>query len=104
MEKELGGPGEKNLREATLHLLQMKLKPYEAMAQLIKTACAGLGTDEFLLTTAIIRYQGVMQHVMTAHIEMFGKTIHDRVRSEVSGKYKDLLLQILNTAWPEHGA
>lgn len=103
MEKELGGVGEKNLREATLYLLGMKLKPYEAMAKLVKAACAGFGTDELLLTCCIIRFQGVMQQVMTAHIELYGKTIHDRVRSEVGGKFKTLLLQILNTAWPEEG-
>jgi hypothetical protein len=44
-----------------------------------------------------------MSHVMTAHIELYGKTIHDRVRSEAGGKYKDLLLKILDTAWPEQG-
>jgi hypothetical protein len=45
----------------------------------------------------------VMSEVMTAHIEMFGKTIHERVRKEVGGKFKALLLQVLNTVWPEQG-
>ena len=103
MEKELNGLGEKGVRAATLHLIGMKLKPYETMAKLIKDACAGIGTDELLLTCCCIRFQGVMSEVMTAHIELYGKTIHDRVRSEAGGKYKALLLQILNTAWPEQG-
>jgi Annexin len=98
MEKELSG----NVRDGTLHMLGMKLKPYEAIAKLIKTACAGIGTDELLLTCCIIRYQHVMKEVMAAHIELFGKTVHDRVREEAGGKYKDLLLTILNTAWPEY--
>lgn len=99
MEKELGG----NVRDGTLFVLGMKLKPYETIAQLIKTACAGLGTDEILLTCCIIRYQAVMKDVMGAHIEMFGKSIHDRVRSECRGKYKTLLLAVLNAVWPEEG-
>lgn len=103
MEKELRGLGEKGLREATLFMLGMKLKPYETMAQLIKTACAGFGTDELLLTCCVIRFQPVLQEVQGAHIELFQKTIHDRVRSEVGGKYKALLLQVLNTVWPEEG-
>lgn len=103
MEKELGGMGEGKVREATLHLVSMKLKPFEAIAELIKSACAGVGTDELLLTCCIIRYQPVMSSVMAAHIELFGKTVHDRVRKEAGGKYKHLLLQILNTAWPEQG-
>jgi Annexin len=103
MEKELGGLGEKGVRQATLYMIGMKLKPYEAMATLIRDACAGFGTDELLLTCCLIRFQGLMSQVMTAHIELYGKTIHDRVRSEVGGKYKDLLLKILDTAWPEQG-
>lgn len=39
MEKELGGWMEKNLRKATIHMIGMKLKPFEAMAALVKDAC-----------------------------------------------------------------
>ena len=39
MEKELGGFMESQLQQATVHLIGMKLKPYEAMAALIKAAC-----------------------------------------------------------------
>jgi hypothetical protein len=99
LEKELSG----NVRDGAMHMLGMKLKPYETIAKLIKSACAGFGTNELLLTCCIIRYQHVMKDVMSAHIELFGKTIHDRVREETSGKYKEVLLTILNTAWPEHG-
>jgi annexin A13 len=99
MEKELSG----NVRDGTLHMLGMKLKPYETVAKLIKTACAGIGTDELLLTCSIIRYQHVMKDVMTAHIELFGKTLHDRVREETGGNYKTVLLDVLNAVWPEDG-
>ena len=103
LEKELGGLLEKQVRKATLFLIGMKLKPYETMAALVKDACAGFGTDELLLTCCIVRFQHVMTHVMGQHIEQYGKTIHERVRSEVGGKYKSLLLQVLNTVWPEEG-
>jgi len=53
LEKELKG----NTRDATLHMLGMKLKPYETIAKLVKSACAGIGTDEELLTCCIVRYQ-----------------------------------------------
>ncbi len=99
MEKELSG----NVSDGTLHMLGMKLKPYETAAKLIKAACAGMGTDELLLTCSIIRYQHVMKEVMAAHIELFGKSIHDRVRNEVKGNFKALLLEVLNAVWPEHG-
>lgn len=99
MEKEMSG----EVKLAVLHMLGMKLKPYETLAKLIRDACAGFGTDELLLTCTIIRSQAVLQEVQAAHIELYGKTIHDRVRSEAGGKYKTLLLQILNAVWPEEG-
>lgn len=65
LETELGG----KVEEAATFMLGMKLKPYETIAKLIKTACAGFGTNELLLTCALIRYQLVMKKVMEAHIE-----------------------------------
>jgi len=103
MEKELGGITEGRIRAAALHMIGMKIKPYETIAALIKQACAGIGTDELLLTCCVIRYQEQLQYVQSAHIELYGKTVHDRVREEVGGKFKTLLLQVLNTAWPEEG-
>ena len=104
MEKEFSGMTDsRNVKEAVMHLIGMKLKPYQTMAELIKAACAGFGTDEMLLTACVIRFQPVLAEVQTAHIELYGKTIHDRVRSECRGKFETTLLQILNTAWPEEG-
>ena len=91
------------MKAAVLHLIGMKLKPYETMAALIKSACAGFGTDEMLLIASCIRFQPVFAEVQAAHIELYGKTVQDRVRSECGGKLKDLLLKVLNTAWPEEG-
>lgn len=100
MEKEMTG----EVQLACLHMLGMKLKPYETLAKLIRDACAGFGTDELLLTCTLIRSQAVMASgVQAAHIEMYGKTIQDRIRHEASGDYKSLLLQIMNTVWPEEG-
>ena len=56
MEKELGGLIEAQVRKATLYMIEMKLKPYETMAGIVKEACAGFGTDEILLTCGIIRF------------------------------------------------
>lgn len=97
MEKDLCG----NAKEGCIHLVNMKLKPYEAIAKLIKSACAGIGTKELLLTSCVIRYQHIMNFVQPKHIELFSKSIQDRIRSECGGKYRDILLAVMNTAWPE---
>jgi Annexin len=66
LEKELGG----KVEDAACFMIGMKLKPYETIAKLIKTACAGFGTNELLLTCCLIRYQCVLKEVMVAHIEL----------------------------------
>ena len=76
----------------------MKLKPYETVAKLIKDACAGFGTNELLLTCCIIRYQPIMKAVMVAHIELFGKTVEDRIKDETKGDYEKLLLEVCAAA------
>jgi hypothetical protein len=94
LETELAG----DVKKAAMFMLNMKIKPYEEVARLIDTACKGFGTNELLLTCAIIRYQCIMKEVMLAHVELFGTTIEDRVRSEVGGDYRALLLAVLEAA------
>lgn len=93
LEKELGG----RTRDAALFLLGMKLKPFEEIAKLIHKACKGLGTNELLLTSILIRYQYILPSVEEAHQELYDQSVEDRIRSEVSGNYRKLLLEILTT-------
>jgi hypothetical protein len=60
LETELKG----SVGDASMFMLGMKLKPYETVAKLIKSACAGFGTNELLLTCCLIRYQPIMNSVM----------------------------------------
>jgi Annexin len=94
METELRGQGE----TAALFMLGMKLKPYETVAKLINRACKGFGTNELLLTATLIRYQLIMNEVKEAHIELFGETIEDRVKSDCRGDYERILLEILGVS------
>lgn len=83
---------------AAMFMLNMKVKPYEAIANLIKTACKGFGSNELLLTCTILRYQSIMKEVMLAHIELFGKTVQERVQTEVGGNYRALLMTVLESS------
>jgi len=98
MEKELSGKA----KRAAVFACGMKIKPLETIAQLIDDACKGMGTDDNLLISGIIRYQHIMGDVNAAHIEMFGRSIHDRIREETKGDYKDLLLTLMNKVYPEY--
>jgi annexin A7/11 len=93
LEKELGG----HAREAAMFTLGMKIKPYETVANLIDKACRGFGTNELLLTTVLIRYQPIMKEVMEAHQKLYSQSVPDRVKSETSGDYEALLLEIIKT-------
>lgn len=97
LEEELGGDGE----SAALFTLGIKLKPYETLSKLIKSACAGFGTDELLLTCCIIRYQDILPHVCMAHEKLFEKSVQKRVKDECRGDYERLLLTLVNKVNPE---
>ncbi|KAL9189749.1 hypothetical protein ACHAXT_009424 [Thalassiosira profunda] len=97
LEKELSGKAE----DAAIHTVNMKLKPYDAIAEHIKSTCKGMGTDELGLSCAILRYQHVLQSVQIAHINLSSKTIADRVESETRGDFERLLLEMVKVAWPQ---
>lgn len=80
---------------AAIFLMGIKVDPYKEVAKLIERACAGFGTNEALLQATLIRYQGIMNQVKLAHVELYGKTIQDRIRSECNGDYESLLLYIV---------
>lgn len=94
LETELGG----QTRDASLFMLGMKLRPYETVAKLIKKACAGLGTNELLLSCCIVRYQPILKHVKEAYIELFGDTVEDDIRKELKGDFEKLLLEVCAAA------
>lgn len=72
IEKGLGGKA----KEGLAILVGMKLEPWETMAKLFKKACAGIGTNDFLLLTCVVRYQHVIKRVMAAHFDLFNKVRH----------------------------
>jgi len=94
LEKELNG----TTQEAALFHLNMKLKPYATIAAEIKLACAGFGTNEFQLTSHIIRYHQVIEAANDAHKKMYEKGIADRIKSELRGDYEKLLVTIVEHA------
>lgn len=93
MEKEMGG----DAGRGALFALGMKLKPYETVAGLIRDACKGFGTNELLLTTALIRYQAILKDVAAAYEEEYGKSLEEVVKSETGGDYRKLLLKVVAT-------
>ena len=96
-EKEMGGDAE----DAVLYLIGIKLaKTAETLATGIKMTTKGFGTDEIGLMNYIIRlsvFPRLFEAVKEAHVELFEKSLEDRVEDEVGGDFKDLLLLLMNT-------
>jgi len=97
VEKEMGGDSE----AALLYTLGIKLKPFETIAKFIKSACAGIGTNELLLTCTLVRYQTYLPHVCAAHQKLFDKSLQKRILDECGGDYEKLLLAVVNKVSPE---
>lgn len=92
VKKELGGKTE----DACLFAVGMILNPYETIAQLFESTMKGLGTDEDRLTACVVRYQHILPKVKDAYKKKYGKSLRDRIHGEVSGKYRDLMLRLIN--------
>lgn len=96
VEKETGGDTE----DALLFLVGIKLehKTAQTMAKEIKSTTSGLGADETGLLNLIIRlsvHSNLFQEVLSAHEELFEKTVEDRIEDEIGGDLKDLLLLLV---------
>lgn len=92
MQKELKGYTE----DAAEFLIGIKIKPYEEIAKLIQKATKGLGTNEKLLNATLVRYQLLLKDVLLAHVELYGKTLTDVVKSETGRDHEAVLLEILS--------
>ncbi|XP_022941681.1 annexin D5-like [Cucurbita moschata] len=65
-------------------------------AKILYKAMKGLGTDDTTLIRIIVtRTEIDMQYIKTEYHRKYKKTLHDAVRSETSGSYKDFLLSLL---------
>lgn len=84
--------------EATFYLLGIKTNPADHAATLIKKACAGWGTNEFLLTTCLLRFQKILPEVAEAHENLFGKSLYERVDSETDGDYGQMLCKLVESS------
>merc|ERR1712137_141342 len=91
IKKEFGG----KVEDALLHHVGMILDPYTTIAELIEKTMKGLGTDEYGLSAAIVRYHHIIEPVQQAYQKKYTKTLKDRIIGETSGRFRELLLKML---------
>ncbi|RLN87300.1 hypothetical protein BBJ28_00013593 [Nothophytophthora sp. Chile5] len=96
VKKEFSGDAE----AALLFLVRMALEPLVLLSELFESTMKGFGTDEDGLSAAVVRYHLVLNDIKPVYKKTFGKELHDRIKGEVSGDYRKLLLAVFDA--PSH--
>ncbi|KAG3151855.1 hypothetical protein PC128_g22910, partial [Phytophthora cactorum] len=76
--------------------VRMVFEPFELLAELFESTMKGLGTDEYGLSAAVVRYHAMLPQIKTAYKKLYGKELSKRIRGDTSGEYRDLLLAIVD--------
>ncbi|KDO29631.1 hypothetical protein SPRG_05584 [Saprolegnia parasitica CBS 223.65] len=92
IQKEFGGKAEDGL----VYHVNIILHPIETIVEQIESTMSGIGTDEYGLSAAIVRYQHLLSQVKQAYQAKYGKPLRQRIEGETSGDYRALLLTILD--------
>lgn len=91
--KEFGG----KVEDAVVHSVNMILKPYNTIASLFESTMKGIGTDEYGLAVCFARYHAVLPKVKQVYEKKYDRSLRDRVHGEVSGKLRDLMMEMLKS-------
>lgn len=92
VEKEFGG----DARRALLFLIRMTLDPLDLLAEHFESTMKGLGTDEYGLSAAVVRYHCVLPQIKEAYKKKYQTELRDRIHGETSGDYRELLLSVFD--------
>jgi annexin A7/11 len=94
IEKEFAG----HMKEALLLMVNRAVDPAMTEAELLEAAMAGMGTKDNLLVNRIIRNHWNAVHkdqVKRAYAHRYKKDLISRVKGEVSGDYRTLMVAVL---------
>eukprot|EP00644_Phytophthora_capsici_P009323 jgi/Phyca11/505418/fgenesh2_kg.PHYCAscaffold_13_\ len=94
--KAIKGEFKGDAQAALLYHVRMVFEPFEALADLFESTMKGLGTDEYGLSAAVVRYHILLPQIKVAYKKQYGKELSKRVRGDTSGEYRDLLLSIVD--------
>ncbi|RHY47284.1 hypothetical protein DYB30_006520 [Aphanomyces astaci] len=94
VEKEFTGDAERALK---FHV-QIQLNAVETVANHIESTLKGIGTDEYGLTAAIVRYASILPQVAQAYKAKHGKDLRERIHGETSGDFGKVLLVVYDRA------
>ncbi|ETV97653.1 hypothetical protein H310_09544 [Aphanomyces invadans] len=91
IEKEFTGHTER----ALMYHVNIILNPIETVVDQFERTMKGIGTDEYGLGAAVVRYQSILKEVAPAYKAKYGKSLRDRIHDETGGDFQKLLLIVL---------
>ncbi|KAF0693816.1 Aste57867_15255 [Aphanomyces stellatus] len=94
IEKEFGGDAERALK----YHVNMILNPIEAIAEQFEKTMKGMGTDEYSLSAALVRYSSALPQVAQAYHHIYKTDLRERIHGETSGDFRKLLLIVYDRA------
>ncbi|GMF35128.1 unnamed protein product [Phytophthora lilii] len=94
--KAIKGEFKGDAQAALLYHVRMVFEPFELLAGLFESTMKGLGTDEYGLSAAVVRYHVMLPEIKTAYRKLYGKELSKRIRGDTSGEYRDMLLAIVD--------
>ncbi|RQM12927.1 hypothetical protein DD237_006820 [Peronospora effusa] len=83
--------------EALVFYVRLALEPDAAIADHFECMMKGLGTDKKGLSTAVIRYHWMQPRVEKAYEKLQGRSLEERIRTDMDANYGDLLVTLLHT-------
>lgn len=85
-------------KSALLFFVRWELERFELLAELFESTMKGVGTDEYGLSAAVVRYHALLPQVKVAYKKLYGRELRERIRGDTSGDYRALLLSIVDGA------
>ena len=71
------------------------LSPSEYFAYRINKAIKGFGTDTILIRVLVSRDEINIQRIKRYYKQLYGKSLHEAIKEDVSGDYGNLLLALI---------
>lgn len=82
--------------ESLTFFVRLSLEPWEVLAEQLKNAMDGFGTDETKLSMLVVRYNAHLYRIKPVYEKNYKISLRERIHSEVGNKYRELILHVLD--------
>jgi hypothetical protein len=92
IEAEFSGSSQR----ALTFFVRLALEPWELLAEQLHNSMKGFGTDEKKLCMLVVRYHAYLPRVKPVFEKNYKISLRELIHSEIGGKFRDLMMHILD--------